>query len=323
VRRGVRDVRAKGAGPRRLWLAAALATCLGVVLAVLPTSCSDECERSNDCPTGQYCVDGSCRARDIDGGTDADADVEFAGDGDVGPDSDADFAPDESAGAEDAEEVEEAEDAGDDGVPCPEGLTWCGGPECIDPLTTDEHCGACDHACGTGEMCVGGTCGVACSGAGLSCGGECVDRLSDPDNCGTCDDPCAEPQLCAAGDCVMTCPEGTTPCGRACADTASSIDHCGSCDNPCGNLQWCIGGMCLDSPCAMGDLFCDGGCVPQDVNNCGACGTICDTGFACCNRLFADGMICANLASDPQYCGSCTNLCPAGENCVAGVCTPV
>jgi hypothetical protein len=279
------------------------------VLAVLPVSCSDECERTSDCPTGQYCFQGGCRP--LAGDADADADV------DVRPDADADVEPDESAGAEDAE------DAGDDGVHCTDGLTWCGGTSCIDLLTTNEHCGDCDAPCGAGETCVGGGCVIECSGAGLSCGGECVDRLSDPDNCGTCDNPCIDPQVCAAGACVATCPAETTPCGRACADVLSSIDHCGDCYSPCGDLEWCVGGTCFDTPCALGDLFCDGSCVPPDVNNCGDCDIVCDPGFLCCNRLFVEGMICANTASDPQYCGSCTNLCPPGQNCVAGVCTPV
>ena len=50
-----------------------------------------------------------------------------------------------------------------DGAPCcDESLLMCrnaaGVAQCVDPLTSRDHCGACDHRCGTGQSCVAGKC---------------------------------------------------------------------------------------------------------------------------------------------------------------------
>ncbi|MDI7269954.1 MAG: MXAN_6577-like cysteine-rich protein [Myxococcota bacterium] len=216
----------------------------------------------------------------------------------------------------------DVEDTGDGEVTCGGGLTWCV-DGCVDLRTSNDHCGACGRSCGAGLRCLSGECRLDCSGAGLPCGDSCVDRLSDPDNCGTCENVCTAPQVCAAGACTGACPTGTTPCGRACPDTTSSIDHCGTCDRACRNLEWCLMGTCVENPCAAGDHFCDGMCVPNSVEHCGGCDVACDSGFTCCDRLFAAGMICVDLRSNPEYCGSCINMCPPANNCVGGSCVPV
>ena len=257
----------------------AIPACLLAILLAHP-GCSDECEFSSDCPAGQYCSDGTCQAY----AADADADGEADGAPEATDEGGADG--DEGVTDADADGVEEAEDSGGEDVSCPTGLHWCGGTDCVDWATSSAHCGACDNPCDAGDVCVGGGCILECAGSGLSCNDECVDQLSDPDNCGACDESCADPQVCAAGDCVTVCPSGTTDCSRACADLMSDVDHCGTCGNGCGNLQWCVGGACLDVPCALGDLFCDGSCVPQDTSNCGECGNACEVGFLCCNELF-------------------------------------
>ena len=291
----------------------AVPACLLAILLAHP-GCSDECEHSSDCQPGYVCSSGDC----VPYGADADADGEADGLPEATDEGGADG--DEDVAGPDGDADGDAADGEAETVECGP-LDWCGGPDCVDFLTDEAHCGNCDTPCDAGDICVGGGCLLECAGSGLSCNDECVDQLSDPDNCGACDEICTDPQVCAAGDCVSVCPSGTTDCSRACADLMSNVDHCGTCDHGCGNLEWCVSGVCLPNPCALGDLFCDGSCVPQDVNNCGDCGVVCDTGFLCCNRLFATGMICANAQSDPLYCGNCTTMCGAGESCVEGVCT--
>jgi hypothetical protein len=279
---------------------------LAVVAVLAMWGCtSDECARSSDCPLGQYCISGSCQPI----GGDA-SDGDSVGDG-------REVLPETGDGLDgDAEDVEA------DGFTCTGSFRICGG-ECVDLTASNVHCGACDSPCAAGSSCAGGACRLDCSGSALSCAGECIDRLSDPDHCGSCEGVCVDPQVCAAGTCADACPTGTTSCGRGCADTQSSIDHCGACDQPCANLEWCVVGVCQESPCAFGDLFCDGSCVPNSEDHCGGCDTACDPGFTCCERLFEAGKICVDLTGDPQYCGSCTNLCPSAHNCVEGTCVPV
>ena len=107
--------------------------------------------------------------------------------------------------------------------------------------------------------------------------------------------------------------------------------------------------------CQVGQLCCNGSCVDQDRNNCGACGRICPTGAVCKSGQFGlgkcvcpsgtsecgdtccpTGRCCGSICcpndqeccngsckdtkgDDPQNCGSCGNVCPSGK-CELGVC---
>jgi hypothetical protein len=90
------------------------------------------------------------------------------------------------------------------------------------------------------------------------------------------------------------------------------------------------------STCKSGLTDCGGTCVDlqSDLNNCGACGEICESGLVpvecrsgVCERAncpvgitycgIADG--CRDLTSDPGHCGACANACASGV-CSGGVC---
>jgi ferredoxin len=98
--------------------------------------------------------------------------------------------------------------------------------------------------------------------------------------------------------------------------------------------------------CDEGLTECDGVCVDlsSDLNNCGACGSVCPTGLvgvACyqgeCVRTSCPAALpdycypddpnptfdhhCFDLTTDPNNCGSCGNVCASGE-CIDGTCTP-
>lgn len=102
----------------------------------------------------------------------------------------------------------------------------------------------------------------------------------------------------------------------------------------------------LAQVCDAGETACNGTCVDlmTDMNNCGACGEICESGLvevACvageCVRISCPAALptscseditipieerCVDLTSDPNNCGGCGNVCDSGE-CAEGVCVPV
>ncbi|MEN9797551.1 MAG: hypothetical protein RL653_1247 [Pseudomonadota bacterium] len=158
-------------------------------------------------------------------------------------------------------------------------------------------------------------------------------------------------------------------------DLATSLQHCGACNTPCAPpfaLPQCAGGVCGIIACLQdhwnlnglvadgceyacqltGNEICDGkdndcdgqvdeSSAADDVNNCGACGTVCvvpnaspkcqggacgvavcNPGFGDCNGLGADGCEVA-LATDVDHCGTCGNACSfanADATCTAGTC---
>ncbi len=90
--------------------------------------------------------------------------------------------------------------------------------------------------------------------------------------------------------------------------------------------------------CSSSGLACDGGCVPNDVHNCGACGTVCmapangtatcnasGSSYACgasCNTNYSKcGGACVDTQSDSNNCGTCGHSCLPGS-CGSGKCEP-
>lgn len=118
---------------------------------------------------------------------------------------------------------------------CARGFVECFGT-CVDPLRSNEHCGACTIACPAGSSCVTGRCAVSCPAGQTTCGSVCVDTTRDPSHCGACG------RSCAGSACVM---------GRC-------IDPCAG--DPCGAHGWCEAGACLCDPGYAGGTCnsCDG-----------------------------------------------------------------
>jgi hypothetical protein len=130
------------------------------------------------------------------------------------------------------------------------------------------------------------------------------------------------------------------------ADDADSADSANLVANPdLGDAEASAdNGTSLDAGgdvlCPTANLTCEGGCVPNDVHNCGACGNVCtpaDGGMAACTLADGGSYACttscgtgstlcgtscvtaAGFQSDPNNCGTCRHSCLAGS-CVGSMC---
>jgi hypothetical protein len=97
---------------------------------------------------------------------------------------------------------------------CAEGEALCG-DACVDVVSNQEHCGACDVACLAEQSCIDSEC--ICEDGLLACVDGCVDVLTDTDNCGDCEIVCGEGVPCVDGEC-----QPTEPCSPA-EDVTGSI----------------------------------------------------------------------------------------------------
>jgi hypothetical protein len=118
---------------------------------------------------------------------------------------------------------------------------------CTSLVTDAANCGACGHACASGESCYAGGC--LCPADRSHCGAACVDLASDPANCGACGAACPANQVCTSSagvtGCASACAAGQTACGRACVDLAANVQSCGACGRACGSSERCSAGRCV------------------------------------------------------------------------------
>jgi|GEM_PF-1960558 len=222
------------------------------------------------------------------------------------------------------------------------------GDRCINPMTSNTHCGAkgkCDNTgsagtnysgmdCSGGRVCVNGTCescpagkifmngACACPAGMVLCGGNCIDPQTSKTHCGargTCsvtgrNAPDFRGVNCGTGSCV----EGLCQCSGA----ATSCDLGKTCngENKC--------------QCDLGRQdMCEG--IQSYCNNEGACVHNCssrnDGYIALCGE--PGNKQCINSGSNDKYCGAkgaCNSpvagnnyqgvTCSDGRVCVGGVC---
>ena len=142
--------------------------------------------------------------------------------------------------------------------------------------------------------------------------------------------------LCPSNECPagrVTCPNDPFPCS---VDLSSDDDNCGACGVRCphddafvdrfSGAMRCTGGtcglVCLEAYADCNGLPEDGcevkiaGPGANDVNNCGACGNVCDDicvdGACGCpggGTMCPDGL-CHDLDREDDNCGACGNVCP-------------
>ncbi len=235
----------------------------------------------------------------------------------------------------------------DTGPSCAAGEQVCAGG-CVDTQNSNLHCGMCERACASTELCRAGSCvpAVTCMMGQTACGGGCVDTQTDATHCGMCGNACAMGQRCAAGRCVAErmCPMGEVDCAPTapsmmCVNTQTSVTHCGGCGNACAAGESCVLGICQPPACPAGQSRCmtmgAASCVnlQTDNTNCGTCGTACPSGEACMAGVcrptcvapralctIAGTRVCINVQTDSSNCGTCGNVCTGGQTCQAGRC---
>ena len=203
------------------------------------------------------------------------------------------------------------------------------GQRTIPDLSSDPHsCGACTRACGPGQHCINGTCGIGtgassmqqptttqqplitCGQPGVTiCGGTCVNLSMDVRNCGTCGRACLSGQACINGQCTSqtgqpltqpslgTCVPGQIMCAGLCADPSTDIRNCGSCGTMCPAVANGTA-ACMAGKCTRGS---------------------CNAGFADCDMLPTNGCE-TNVMTSVMSCGTCGRVCPAGPNTAASAC---
>ena len=194
-------------------------------------------------------------------------------------------------------------DAGSDGT-----VADASGCPQYDLQTDPKHCGSCNNACTSAQVCSAGSCKSQCDTPTTKCTGTdggvtCADLKNDPNHCGQCPTVCGTADaggleagtnnpyagfpfdggvgwslgapLCEAGTCGTQCGNGETACSDGvCYDLQNFHDHCGSCSTACAQgTEWCSSGHC----CPIGQMYCNGSCIDVLSNdtNCAGCGNAC------------------------------------------------
>lgn len=81
----------------------------------------------------------------------------------------------------------------------------CGG-QCFDLSNDPDHCGDCERACTSEQVCSEGECADTCAGDLVACDGSCVDLTSDVAHCGSCAQACdAATEECRGSSCERRC----------------------------------------------------------------------------------------------------------------------
>ncbi|MCB9647207.1 MAG: hypothetical protein H6730_11505 [Deltaproteobacteria bacterium] len=219
--------------------------------------------------------------------------------------------------------------SGESQVECTGAEQLCG-TSCVLVASDPRHCGGCNQACDTGEVCSAGACVLACGAGQTDCDGACVDLQADGAHCGACGTACALGEVCSSGTCALSCPTGQEACGTGCFDTQTAPNHCGACGTACGTGEVCVAGACT-ATCPTDQTACEGQCFDTRTArlHCGACGTACDPGESCsggsCVTSCPEGQDsceggCFDLGTSVQHCGACGTACASGSVCVEGAC---
>lgn len=254
----------------------------------------------------------------------------------------------------------------------------CAQPSCSDAIQngdeSDKDCGGACPTCLPGQRCklatdcaggdcTNGTCSLTCLDGKGDCDGDtangCEANLkTDADHCGACDTPCDLPHasaLCNGGKCAIDqCTAPFADCdgdpSNGCeVNTTTDAVNCGGCGTVCSAINGapsCANSQCQIT-CTGSFTDCDddrvNGCetdTSKNVNNCGACGKVCDTtgGSAKCTAGVCSISNCTgglgdcdtnpldcetDERTDVNNCGGCGIACviPNGvPSCVASAC---
>lgn len=134
------------------------------------------------------------------------------------------------------------------------------GSECVDPMTSKNHCGGCGAKCPdvtNGETtCTLGQCGFSCHPDFHACSGKCVaanDVTACGASCTACPTPVNATPSCTGGACGFVCTAGFADCNQSPADgcettLATDVLNCGACGVKCDAGATCTDGKCSTPP---------------------------------------------------------------------------
>ncbi|HRI65339.1 MAG TPA: hypothetical protein PK156_13915, partial [Polyangium sp.] len=240
-----------------------------------------------------------------------------------------------------------------------------------DPLADPSNCSTCGMPCAgfpnAQPACAAGMCALgACVGTFADCdllpaNGCETDVMTTAAHCSTCNNACVlanSNEVCLAGSCAVgSCESGFSDCYNVDNDgceinTQTDPQNCGTCDSACSlpnSSTKCVMGSCKVDACAPPFADCNlvatDGCetnINTNVNNCGACGTVCmlanatpacsnggctiamcNAGFGDCDGMAANGCE-TNLNTSATNCGSCGAGCSTNNgtpSCMSGMCS--
>ena len=203
-------------------------------------------------------------------------------------------------------------------------------PQC--PEATELCNGACVPSCGPNGALDAATCTCLCAPGFATCDAGpagaapetiCSTPVNTTENCLACGNNCDDGNACTDNFCdpVAGCVATNAANGVACGSNGTCVD--GAC------VDCVAGGSCAaDTECCDDELCCGGACVPKtafldDVNNCGACGTVCAES-PCQTAICVEGICQSEPLADGEVCDD-GNPCTVDDHCMAGACmgTPV
>src|SRR5262249_15054843 len=142
---------------------------------------------------------------------------------------------------------------------CPPTAPLLCGTECVSPLVSVNHCGACTTKCPDVDQgiatCTVGLCSFTCKQKFHACAGRCV-ASDDPPACGPLCTVCPAPPnataVCETNACGFTCVPGAGDCNRLPADGCEAVFasdplNCGGCGISCHGGA-CNAGVCAPPP---------------------------------------------------------------------------
>jgi hypothetical protein len=198
-------------------------------------------------------------------------------------------------------------------------------PDC--PDATQLCNGTCVPSCGDTAALDPSTCTCICAPGFASCPGDstngtqsapCSTPITTVDNCLACGAKCDDGNACTDNICdpVAGCVTSNVANGVACGSSGTCVD--GACSD-------CVpGGSCAaDTECCDDELCCNGTCVAKsafldDVNNCGVCGTVCESS-PCQTAICVEGICQSEPIADGETCDD-GNPCTVDDHCMAGAC---